>query len=256
MSRRLFFPGCAITSYNPEYALKTTEYLKEVFPELSVVQKCCGAPTKFMGLKNLYEEHVAGIVKDIKDCEADEVIVGCQSCVKVLVDCGGFKTTSLWEMFPKIGLPKELVGKAKDSNVVFSVHDSCSVREYKGIHEGIRWIIDELGYQRIDPPGRSHEKARCCGLGGMVHAADYDLALEVMKRRVGDFPTPKIVAYCAMCRLAMLAGGGQAWHILDLIWGPVIFNNTPYPIDTLSDDNKFWENRAESKKIVLNLYGK
>jgi len=226
------------------------KHLKNIYPDLSVVQKCCGKPTQAVGQAAKFEERFAGLVEDIKSCEAEEAIVACQSCMKTLAKGKGYKTTSLWELLPQIGLPKELVGKAKGSDVVFSVHDSCSVRDYTGIHDGIRWIVNELGYKQVDPEGRAREKARCCGFGGMVVPANPDVALRVMKRRVDDFPTEHIVVYCAACRQSFIKAGGKAWHILDLVFGDVVHANTPPPEDTLSKPLKAWRNRYRSKQLI------
>jgi len=249
MNRKGFLPGCSLTSYNPDNVALTIKYLKSVFPELSVVQKCCGKPTKAIGQVDLFHERFDGLIDDFEDCRVDEIIVACQSCMKTLNESDVFKITSLWEIFPQIGLPPELKGKAKDSDVVFSVHDSCSVRDYHGIHDGIRWILTELGYQFAEPE-RTRGNTRCCGFGGMVVPVNPDVAKRVMVRRVNDFPTVKIVTYCAACRQSMILGGGRAWHILDLIWGDVVYASTPCPKDTLSSPLKAWGNRFKSKLLI------
>ena len=249
MSRKAFLPGCALPSYNPEAVALTIKHLKNVFPDLSVIQKCCGKPTSAVGQADLFKERFGSLIADIKYCEADEVIVACQSCMKTLKGCKDYKTTSLWELFPQIGLPEKLVGKAKDSDVVFSVHDSCSVRDYTGIHDGIRWILDELGYKYAEPE-RTRGTTRCCGFGGMVGAANPEVALKVMKRRVEDFDTKHIVVYCAACRQSMMKVGGQAWHILDLVWGDVVRSDSQGPFDVLSNPLKAWGNRHRSKRLI------
>lgn len=249
-TRKAFLPGCALPSYNPKAVEGVVKHLRNIYPDLSVIQKCCGKPTSAVGQAALFEERFHGLVEDIKYCEAEEVIVACQSCMKTISKCHDYKTTSLWELLPQIGLPKELVGKAKDSDVVFTVHDSCSVRDYTGIHDGIRWILTELGYKHLDPEGRAREKTRCCGFGGMVVPVNPEVAKKVMKRRVEDCPTPHIVTYCAACRQSMLMGGGKAWHILDLVFGDVVYASSPPPENTLASPVKAWGNRYKSKKLI------
>ena len=253
MSRKAFMPGCALPSYSPDNVAKTIKHLKTKFPDLSVVQKCCGKPTSAIGQGDKFKERFGSLVEDIKFCGADEVIVACQSCMKTLSACDEFKTTSLWELFPQIGLPAEVVGKAKDSDVVFSVHDSCSVRTYTGIHDGIRWILDQLGYKYVEPE-RTRGTTRCCGFGGMVVPANPDVAKRVMKRRVGDFTTPHIVTYCAACRQSMLSAGGKAWHILDLVWGDVVRSDSQCPEDVLASPVKAWRNRYRSKSLIKKTF--
>jgi len=249
MSRKAFMPGCALPSYSPDNVALTVEYLKTKFPDLSVIQKCCGKPTKAVGQADLFAERFASLVEDIKFCEVDEVLAACQSCMNTFKECQDYKTTSLWEIFPQIGLPEHLVGKAKDSDVVISVHDSCSVRGYDGIHDGIRWILTELGY-KIAEPEKTRATTRCCGFGGMVVPANEDVAARVMKRRFEDFPTGYIAVYCAACRQSMMKAGGNAWHILDLVWGPVVKSGSKCPEDVLSSTVSAWRNRYKSKKRI------
>ncbi len=246
MSRKVFMPGCALSSYTPTGVAKTTEYLKKVYPDLSAVQKCCGKPTAALGQTEDFKEKFGSLIQDFKDCDASEVIVACQSCMKTVSKAKDIEVTSLWELLPKIGLPEELKGKAKDSNVVFSVHDSCSIRSYNGIHEGIRWILHELGYKTAEPE-HTKEKTRCCGFGGMIVPVNFEMAKKVMDRRVADFPTEHVVTYCAACRQSMMTGGGKAWHILDLVWGPVVYNDTEPPVDVLASPTKAWMNRFKTK---------
>ena len=249
MTRKGFLPGCALPSYNPKNVELTIKFLQTKFADLSVIQKCCGKPTKAVGQADLFRKRFDGLAQDIKNCEVDEVIVACQSCMKTLSESQDFKTTSLWELWPQIGLPSDAVGKAKKSDAVFSIHDSCSVRDNTGIHDGIRWILDERGYKYVEPD-RTRGTTRCCGFGGMVVPVNPDVAKRVMQRRVGDFTTDKIVTYCAACRQSMLLGGGQAWHILDLVWGDVVYADTTSPEDTLSSPIKAWYNRFKSKRLI------
>lgn len=248
-NRKGFMPGCALSSYAPENVEQTLAYLKSVFPTISAIQMCCGKPTKAVGQADLFAERFGMLRNHIQECEINEMIVACQSCMKTLSECSDFKTTSLWELFPKIGLPPHLVGKAKGSDVVFSVHDSCSVRGYHGIHDGIRWIMTELGYQ-IAEPERTRDDTRCCGFGGMIVPVNPDVAKRVMARRLEDFPTKHIVTYCAACRQSMQMVGGKPWHILDLIWGPVVTSTSPPPEDVLSSPVKAWKNRYKTKSKI------
>lgn len=249
---RVFIPGCALASYNPKNVQAIVKHLNNSYENFSVIQKCCGKPTKALGQVELFEKRFNSLKQDIQYCKADEVILACQSCMKVLEELENVKTSSLWEVFPIIGLPKELIGKAKNSDVIFSIHDSCSVRDKVGIHDGIRWILNELGYKTAEAE-QTRDKTRCCGFGGMVGPANPDVVKRVMERRVKDFPTNKIVTYCAACRQSMALGGGDSWHILDLIFGEVVTSQTPMPKDTLSNPMNAWSNRFKSKMIINNV---
>ncbi len=252
MGRKAFIGGCALSSYNSQLVLKTIEHLLKVYPDLSVIQKCCGKPTKAIGQEDKFHERFDGLAKDLEDCEVDEVIVACQSCYKTMALNPNVKVTSLWSLFPSIGLPKEAIGKAKNSDVVFSMHDSCSIRPYSDIHDGVRWIMSEMGYKFVEPE-KTRETTRCCGFGGMVVPANPEVAKKVMNRRVADFSTKEVVTYCAACRQSMLAGGASAWHILDLVYGDVVKKGDAPPADSLAQTMTAWGNRYKTKKGIKKM---
>jgi Fe-S oxidoreductase len=244
-----FMPGCSLPSYSPEAVTKTTAYLNSVFPNFSAVQKCCGKPTKAVGQYDLFKQRFADLQKDMDDVNIDEMIVACQSCKLTFDEASPTPTHSLWEIFPLIGLPEELRGKAKDSDVVFTIHDSCSTRHLLGLHDGIRWILNELGYKVIESK-YSREKTRCCGFGGMVVPANPEVADKVMKKRVETLESDYVVVYCSACRSSILKGGAKSWHILDLVWGPVVYADAQAPEDVLSSPLKAWMNRYKSKRGI------
>ncbi|PYZ91673.1 glutamate synthase [Salipaludibacillus keqinensis] len=245
-----FMPGCSLPSYTPEGVKKTMEYLKMVYPDLGGVQKCCGKGTKALGQEDKFKERFAGLQKDIDDVGIEMMVVACQNCYKTIKETSDHTNVeSLWTLLPRIGLPEEVKGKGSVSDVVFAIHDSCSTRYEKEIQDGIRWILSELGY-RVEESEFSREKARCCGFGGMIVPANPDLAMRVMKRRGNDFDSDYVVVYCAACRSSLMKAGKKAFHILDLLWGPVIYNEEPAPEDVLSSPAKSWINRYKSKHAV------
>ncbi|MBZ4663671.1 MAG: (Fe-S)-binding protein [Caloramator sp.] len=244
-----FMPGCSLPSYSPEAVKKTVEYLNTVFPKFAAIQKCCGKPTKAIGQYELFKERFASLQKDMDELQIDEMIVACQSCKLTFDETSPTPTHSLWELLPIIGLPEHVRGKAKDSDVIFTIHDSCSTRHMKELQDGIRWILDELGYKYIESK-YSRENTRCCGFGGMVVPANPDVAKKVMKRRVETLDSEYIVTYCAACRSSIMQAGAKAWHILDLIWGPVVYSKDNPPSDVLSSPVKAWINRYKSKRYI------
>jgi len=244
-----FMPGCSLPSYNPHAVVETTEFLASKFEKFSAVQKCCGKPTKAIGQYDLFKERFAGLQKDMDDVQIEEMIVACQSCYLTFKEISTTAVTSLWALWPKLGMPEEIKNKAKDSDMVFTVHDSCSTRFETELQDGIRWILTELGY-KIHESDYSREKTRCCGFGGMVVPANPEVAKKVMVRRVETLVEPNIVVYCAACRSSLLQADAKAWHILDLIWGPVVYEGDESPLDVLSNPAKSWINRYKAKKGI------
>ena len=242
-----FMPGCSLPSYNPDAVVKTVEYLYETFDKFSAVQKCCGKPTKAVGQYDLFKERFKGLQDDMDAVGIEVMIVACQSCKLTFDAASPTPTYSLWEVLPIIGLPDELKGKAKDSDMVFTIHDSCSTRNETALQEGIRWILDELGYEYVESK-YSKENTRCCGFGGMVVPANPEVAEKVMERRVETLDKDDVVVYCAACRSSLLKGGAKSWHILDLLWGDVVNAGDEPPEDVLAAPVTSWINRYKSKR--------
>ncbi|HCG7673510.1 TPA: (Fe-S)-binding protein [Vibrio parahaemolyticus] len=251
MSNKVFMPGCSLPSYSPEAVAAIASYLKEVFPEMGAVQKCCGKPTAAIGQTEKFKERYGQLQADFDKLDAQEVIVACQSCYGMIKKSGGTqKPVSLWKLLPEIGLPEALRGKAKNSDVVFTIHDSCSTRYEKELQDGIRWILNELGYKTSEPE-HTRENTRCCGFGGMVVPANPDVATRVIKRRVEEFETDYVVVYCSACRASMMGVGTKSWHILDLMFGPVIMQGDEPPVNVLASPVKAWFNRYKSKAGLI-----
>jgi len=253
MKNIAFMPGCSLSSYSPEAVLNILSYLKENFQNVSAIQRCCGMPTLVLGQKELFLKRYEKLNKDIETLEIDEIVLACQNCYLILKKYSkDIKVTSLWTLIKEIGLPSEFKNKAEDSDVVFSIQDSCPTRNYSDIHDGVRGILKELGYKYVESK-LSKESAMCCGQGGMVAAVNPDLSKRIAENVVSQFDTDYVVTYCAACRSSMYKAGRESYHILDLIFGPVVYKNTKSPEDVLSNTIKAWVNRYKSKKIINKL---
>ncbi|SFI27592.1 Fe-S oxidoreductase [Tindallia magadiensis] len=251
--RRVFMPGCSLPSYKPELVESILKHLQDKLPGTASVLKCCGKPTYLLGQEDLFHERYARLQDEFDATGADEVIVACQNCYNMVKEYSpNQKVVSLWSLLQEIGLPEASLGVGKGSNLTFAIHDSCPTRFVPEIHHGVRWIMTELGYN-IEELEKSKENTTCCGMGGMVGAANFSLAKEVMTERTSQASSQHMVVYCASCRDAMLMGGKKALHILDLIFGETytcshFFPTKPYnPLIN-------WKNRFKAKKYIEKVY--
>ncbi|MDU6577839.1 MAG: (Fe-S)-binding protein, partial [Enterococcus raffinosus] len=225
------------------------DYLKGFYPDLAVIQGCCGKPTRMIGQEQLFQERFGQLTEQVCQAEIDDLIVACQGCIKTMTIQNQFPTSSLWVKMAELGLPQEVIGKANESDVVFSVQDSCPTKEVTEIHQAVRFLLEQLGYQ-VASNHLSGKNTLCCGMGGMCGVSNPDLAKDFAEKRVQDFKTDHIVTYCASCTSAMILGGGQAWHLLDLIFGDVIHQSDKSERHPLANPLLAWKNRYQSKKIV------
>lgn len=243
-----FMAGCSLSSASPKRISQLSVYLKNYYPDLVLIQACCGKPTKDIGDEPKFKQRFQQLTETVVACQVTELIVACQGCLATM-NQEGLPVKSLWLLLAELGLPEGVKGKAKGSDVVFSVQDSCPTKEVTEIHQAIRYLLAELGYQVANHP-LSGKNTLCCGMGGMCGVTNPDLAKAQATKRVAGFKTEQIVTYCATCTSAMILGGGQAWHLLDLIFGEVIYQGDKAQDDPLSHPFLAWRNRYLSKKII------
>ncbi|AZR72149.1 pyridine nucleotide-disulfide oxidoreductase [Anoxybacter fermentans] len=214
-TKRVFFPGCSLSSYSPELVIKTLKHLQDRLPGTGFILRCCGAPTNMLGQEKEFEERFNSLLREMEKLGADEIICACPDCThNIEHHAPHLKVRSLYDVLAEVGLPEE--AKNRGQGKVFSIHDSCTARHYTSIHDSVRKLMKEMGF-KIQELKYIRENTRCCGMGGMVLLANKELAQRIMVRRTKETDKP-MVTYCAACREAMTMGGKPAFHILDLIF--------------------------------------
>lgn len=244
-----FMPGCSLSSYNPNAVNEMIRHLNKCLPNFSVILKCCGKPTKDIGQEKLFKKRFEGMKEDMSTVGIEKMILACPNCKKIFDANTEEENLSLYEVLPYIGLPDSLKGKGKDSDIVFTIHDPCSARYDTKMQEGVRWILNELGYKYVESE-YSKEKTRCCGFGGQVETVNYKLVEKVRNRRLETLYDLPVVTYCSSCRSSLMQGGRNTWHILDLIFDDVVTKEMTSPEDVLVQPEKVWNNRFKVRKVI------
>ncbi len=212
-TKRVFFPGCALSAYSPDLVLKTYDYLSQNLPGTGILLGCCGAPALLIGDQSRFQEIINAIESDIKELGASEIIAACPYCYQALKQyLPSLKSRSLYVVLAEIGLP-EITNPQRHT---FSIHDPCSTRFESDIQNSTRKLIEASGH-RIDELEHSRESTNCCGLGGMAFAVDCDLSAKKALITVREARSD-LVTYCASCRGNLAGKGAQVIHILDIIF--------------------------------------
>ncbi|WP_027631720.1 (Fe-S)-binding protein [Clostridium hydrogeniformans] len=246
--KRIFIPGCSLSSYDPNIILETYRYLEKVTENISILFQCCGKPTLDMGDIEGFKNYYSGLNKIIEDNNIEEVIVACENCYKTIKSNSNVKVTSLWEVIGENGVPEEVKGKYKNIKETFALHDPCPIREEKVIHESVRKILRELGVNIIEFE-KNRDKTQCCGAGGMVCVTNNKLALREMNNRAEETEADYIVSYCESCVESMIRGGKSSLHILDFLFNPKVINGEKLTQD-IEGTIKKWTNRYNVKRKV------
>lgn len=248
-AKRVFLPGCSLSSYSPKLVEKTYQNLKDNFKNTDIILKCCGKPTYDMGDTDGFKKYFNSLEEDLRAMGADEVVVACENCFITLnKNLTNIKVKSLWNIIEEVGVPQELKGLYKGIDEIFYIHDPCSIREEEGIHNSIRNILTQLGI-RSKEFKFSKSNTVCCGFGGMIAVTNNHVALEQMNKRAKEAKGEYIVSYCQSCVEAMNIGGGRAIHILDLLFNEAVIKDKNF-IQINKDSITKWKNRYELKKII------
>lgn len=249
----VFVPGCTIPAYKPELVEKVYAHLKKVLgDDVTAMLRCCGKVTKMIGQSDDFILRNRIALDEIEKTGADTIITICPSCFVTFEQTAtDKKVISYWDLMrEKIGFPEELIGKGKDSDVVFNIHDSCVTRNVSSHHENVRWILDKLGY-KYEEMNNVKENTRCCGVGGMVCNSNPELYKEIYTRRANDCTQDSVISYCGSCRGTLEAAGKDSLHILDLMFGDTYTEST-FEKRSYSSEEDMWKNRLKTKEMFLN----
>jgi len=250
ISKYVFYPGCQLSASYSQQVSKTYNYLMEKLDGgVGIYLGCCGAPADWSGRQELFNNSIEKIHSNLKMLGNPTVIIACSTCFNNFKEnINDIEIKSLWEIFDEKGLPSDAkLGNGK----ILAVHDACTTRKEKKIHESIRNIAKNLEY-KIEEPEFGRETTKCCGFGGLVYFANKEFSKEVTENRIHDSENDYL-AYCAMCRDLFVLRGKKTYHILDLIYGKSEGEISEMKSPTLSERriNRF----NLKKKMLKNLWG-
>ncbi len=241
----IFFPGCALPSYSPDLVIKTYNYIKQKLPNTGIVLNCCGGPTHLLGDKEGFKRIQEDTINMMLELGTNKVILACPDCYHTFKDFAPqLEVTTVYHIMADYGIPEPL----SKEDIVFSIHDSCVTRHEEDLHEAVRYIIKELGYN-VEELDYSRYMTKCCGAGGMAFNSDPEFITEVIKNRANESPHDYIT-YCAGCRLTFAFVKKPVLHLLDLIFNPKLqearISSPPNPLVK-------WSNRWKLKKRLQKI---
>lgn len=246
-TKRIFFPGCSLSSYSPDIVMNSYNYLREKLPGIGIVLKCCGNPTYSMGEREKFNNLYNGIQDEFEKNEIDEVIVACLNCYKTIKrNSKNLKVISLWEVISEYGVPKDKKDYYKFLYKDFAIHDPCPTRDESKIHDSIRDILNQLGI-KITEMEFNRKNTLCCGSGAMIGVTSKELSYRQRKKRANQSKSDYIVTYCEECVESMRKGEKKSIHILDLIFDNDI--EEKFDQDDINTISK-WINRYKTKRRI------
>lgn len=205
----IYFPSCNFTKASPDTAKKVRAYLAERMP----VAGCCRFD------KNEYGAE-------------DKAVYFCQACRETLES--RIATVSIWEYL----LTDESFAWPDHSGTTVGLQDCWRDREKPEIHEAVREILKKMNME-LKEIEEAREKSVFCGNlhfepkdpknielmnkypDKPIYEMPADVEKALMTEQVKKFDAigvDTIITVCNRCTLGLNTGGGNAVHLLNLIF--------------------------------------
>lgn len=223
----LFFQGCTINFLNPETGVSALNIIEKsgFNPTVLAKQYCCGLPAFFSGdskqARKLAEKNI-----DMLESENFEYLVAaCATCgsafkeIYPMIFEDDKRRSSLWEKLKKntldlsefvTGPGRTVLSKINKNRPTaikkITYHDPCHLKKTQKIEKEPREIIKMLpGIEFVE----MRNSTDCCGFGGMFSLENYNLSLEINKKKTENIiksGADKVLTGCPGCILQINSG--------------------------------------------------
>lgn len=211
-SSYVFFPGCNLGADDPQYVIKTYDWLIKNFGDVGIILRCCGIHGKWAGNEMLYEEKVSQIRDKWNMLGKPRFITACPACQKHLNEAiPEVRAISIYELMlnkEKWPVPEKRVLQGKTT-----IFDPCAASDNINMKKAIRKCLEHVGISVKEMP--DSESGRCCGYGGDIAEANPQFAEYVARKRVSEMEE-SCITYCVNCRDIFAEKGKNTVHILDI----------------------------------------
>ena len=239
----LFFPGCQLGASDPQYVIRSFQFLLKKFPGTALMIHCCGAAAEWAAEEKTHDSVIEKIKTEWAQLGKPKIVFACPMCSvmfrKHLPETEG---EFLYTHFGK----EDLIHPSKSSELTACVFDPCASRHEEELQQHIRKLASDAGF-RLEALPMEGKMAECCTYGGHVSIAHPPFTGTQIKKRIGQSPHPYIT-YCSNCRDIFSKAGKETFHILDLAFG---IDRKKNEAPGISDRRK---NRLSLKKILLQKY--
>ena len=212
-SKYAFFPGCQLAASEPEL----TEYIykdlcKKMEGGVGIILSCCNIIAKWAGEEKIFKKHMKFLIEQWIKLSKPILIVACPTCFKILKENTNINLIGIWDIFLKYNFNF----KKNNKKEILIIHDSCTIRNEKNIHNSIRKLLKNLNY-KIKDIKYSKKISPCCGFGGLTLFSDKILSKKINSFRISQ-TKDTFLTYCINCRDLFLNNKKKAIHLLELLY--------------------------------------
>ncbi|MCW3992647.1 MAG: (Fe-S)-binding protein, partial [Candidatus Bathyarchaeota archaeon] len=228
-----YFVGCttAFKGANHEVAYSIAEILNQLGEDWTLLGEeewCCGSPLLLAGDEEGAREFSRHNVEALEARGVKTVITGCAGCFRVfkweypalLGRRPSFKVVHAVEHLRDKLVSGELKPEPLHERVAY--HDPCELSRLGGVIDAPREVLRRLAPGYVELPEHGVD-VHCCGGGGLLQAANNDLMLAIVKRRLdqaAEVGAEFLTSACPACKLAFIDGvraDGRGVEVLDIM---------------------------------------
>ncbi len=194
-----FFVGCGINYLLPRIGDAVVRVLKNTDSSLLIPQEqsCCGVPALSAGDLQTAKSLAMRNIETFERYEIDYITTGCATCsytlrvlfpklfkddpeMKKRAHLLASRVVDITELLIRILDYRETRNIPPDERLTVTYHDPCHLSRYQHLKDEPREIILRSGHLFKEMPN----PCACCGLGGGVNLTNYELSMDIARRKV------------------------------------------------------------------------
>lgn len=211
----VFFPGCALLTYDPALLQRVMHLLRREEPGLAFAAGCCGQPTKYLE-PDRFEPRTNKLRSLFRKRGVQRIYTACPNCTRLLsaLDCA--RVIPVWETLNRIAAPEDFFNQ---NGAAFALHDPCPVRQDLAQQDAVRALLKKANVAVTEFP-RNRGETVCCGNIAMLRATDPAKSAAMRTGRLHELPPElRVTSYCAGCVDAFQSEGRDSSHLVELLFG-------------------------------------
>ena len=207
--RVAFFPGCAVSYFQPDIGDAATVVLEALGYEVIVPDglKCCGRPYLSLGDRAAAEKLAEKNADILMSLDADAIVTACASCgLTFKKEYPALLTTSGREQVRVLDIHEFLNGKVagldlQPVNARVTWHDPCHLGRGQGLAQIARDVLRSVpGIELVE----MKDPAQCCGFGGVMRVSHPSLSGAIGEKKARDVSATQasmVATGCPGCRM-------------------------------------------------------
>ena len=204
-----FFPGCAVSYFQPDIGDAATVVLEALGYEVIVPDglKCCGRPYLSLGDRAAAEDLARKNSDALSSLDVDAVVTACASCGLTLKkEYPALLAPSGGKQARVLDIHEFLHGKLagldlQPVNARVTWHDPCHLGRGQGLAQTARDVLRSVpGIELVE----MKDPAQCCGFGGVMRVSHPSLSGTIGEKKARDVSATQaslVITGCPGCRM-------------------------------------------------------